>query len=119
MTLGVAGEQASGGGERFVMADGGEGVGQFAGFRDGVIHAIGGEYRKMERAGKIDCNAVAGFFFAMEMALEFDVDILVTENSDEFVDCVARFFWTALFEGCCERAFVAAREADQAFGVFL
>ena len=77
VALGVAGEQASGGRERAVMADRGEGVAEFAGFGDGVVHAVCREQREMERAGEIDGDAVAGFFFAMEVALEFDVDIRV------------------------------------------
>ena len=76
MTLGVAREQAAGGRKRAVVADGSEGVAKFASFGDGVVHAVRREQRKMERAGEIDSDAVAGFFFAVKMALQFDVNIL-------------------------------------------
>ena len=118
MALGVAGEQASGGGERAMVADGGEGVAQFASFGSGVADAVGGEQRKMQRAGDVDGGAVAGFFFAMEVALQFDVDIFGAEDADELIDLAASFVDAALLQGCGERAFVAAGEADQAFGVF-
>ena len=75
MAFGVAGEQASGGRERAMVADRGEGVAEFASFGNGIVDAVGGEQRKIERAGEIDRGAVAGFFFAMEMALQFDVDV--------------------------------------------
>ena len=66
------------------------------------------------------CNggAVAGFFFAMEMALQFDVDIFAAEDSDELLDLLAGFFDAALLQSCGQRAFRAAGQADQALGVF-
>ncbi len=118
VALGVAGEQASGGGERAVIADRGEGIAEFAGFGDGIVDAVGGEQREMERAGEVDGEAVAGFFFAMEVALEFDVDILGAEDGDELIDLLPGFICAALLEGCGEWAFVAAGEADESFGVF-
>ena len=68
------------------MADGSEGVAEFAIFGGGVADAVGGEQRKIQRAGDGDGGAVAGFFFALEMALQFDVDISAAENSDELID---------------------------------
>ena len=118
VTLGVAGEQASGGGERTVMADGSEGVREFAGFGDGVVDAVGRQQREMECLGQIDRNAIAGFFFAVEVALEFDVNILGAEDGDELIDLFSGFLCAALLQGCGERAFVTAGKADQAFGVF-
>ncbi len=116
--LGVAGEQASGGGESAVVADGGEGVAQFAGFGGGVADSVGGEQRKIQRAGDVDCGAVAGFFFALEMALQFDVDVIAAENADELIDLASSFVDAAVLQGCGEGAFGSAGEADEALGVF-
>jgi hypothetical protein len=66
----------------------------------------------MEGAGEVDGEAVAGFFFAMEVALEFDINILGAEDGDEFVDGLMGFIRAPLLQGCGERAFVAAGEAD-------
>ena len=52
-----------------MMADRRERVAEFAGFGDGVVDAVGGEQGEIERTGEIDGDAVAGFFFALEMAL--------------------------------------------------
>ena len=43
VALGVAGEQASGSGERFVVADSSEGITEFTSFRNDIVHAIGRE----------------------------------------------------------------------------
>jgi len=67
--------------------------------------------------GEIDGGTVAGFFFAMEVALQFDVDILGAENADELIELVFGFVASALVQCCGERAFVAAGEADESFGV--
>ena len=97
-----------------MVADGGEGVAQLAALRDGVADAVGGEQRKMQRVGDVDGGAVAGFLFAMEMALQFDVDIVGTEDSDELIDLATSFVDAALLQSRCEWAFVAAGEADEA-----
>ena len=75
MTLGVARQQTPSSRQRTVMADGSECVAKFAIFRGGVANAIGGKQRKIQRAGNFDGGAVASFFFAMKMALQFDIHI--------------------------------------------
>jgi hypothetical protein len=72
----------------------------------------------VERAGKVDGEAVAGLFFAVKVALEFDINVLGAEDSDESIDLLPSFIDAALLQGCGERAFVTAGEADQSFGVF-
>ena len=44
----------------------------------------------------VDGGAVARFFFALEVPLEFDVDIVVAEDADESIDCAAGFVDAAL-----------------------
>ena len=53
----------------------------------------------------------------MEMALEFDEDMVVTEDAGETVDRAMRFGGTALLERGSEGTFVAARQANEAGGV--
>ena len=52
-----------------MVADGGEGVTKFASLRDGVADSVSGQQGKVQRTGDSDGGAVAGFFFALEMAL--------------------------------------------------
>src|SRR5258708_40283949 len=53
----------------------------------------------------------------MEVALQFDVDVFVSENADQSVDLTASFIDAALLQGSGQRAFRAAGEADEAFGM--
>ena len=45
----------------------------------------------MEVAGNFDGDAVAGFFLAVKMALEFDVDVLAAKNAGQMLDRAAGF----------------------------
>ena len=63
-------------------------------------------------AVKIDGDAIAEFFFAMEVALEFDVDVVVAEDPDEAIDHFAGFVRATLFQSRRQRAFDTAGEAD-------
>ena len=100
-----------------MVADGGESIAKFASFGSGVADSVGGEQRKIQRAGDGDRGAVAGFFFALEMALQFDVDVLGSENADELIDLAEGFVDAAVLQGRGEGAFVASGEADEAWGV--
>jgi hypothetical protein len=71
----------------------------------------------MEVAGNFDSDAVAGFFFAMEMALEFDVDVFLAKDVGETLDRAAGFGRASFFERAGERAFFASGEADDTSGV--
>src|SRR5919197_1195224 len=89
--FGIAGEQATGRGQRAMMAQGGEDVAKLALLCGGVAHPIGREQRKLKRTGDFDGSPVASFFLAMEMPLQFDIDIFVTENPDQSLETVSRF----------------------------
>ena len=101
-----------------MVADGGEGVAQFAALRDGVADSVGGEQREMQRLSDVDGGAVAGFFFALEMALQFDVDILGSEDADELIDLARASSMPPCCKGRGEWALVAAGQADEACGMF-
>ncbi len=118
MALGIAGEKASGSGEGAVMADAGEDVEDFALRRLRVANAVGREQRQFQLARDFDGGLVAGFLFAAEVALQFDIDIVTAEYFAELLDGCGRGFDSALSEGVCERAFIASGEADEAGGAF-
>jgi len=102
-----------------MVADGGEDVAKLAIERCGIADAVGGEQRKAEVAGDLKGDTVAGFFLTMQMALEFDVDVVVAEDAGEAIDDAASFSRAAFLESGGERAFVAACQADEAGGMLL
>ena len=69
----------------------------------------------MRRPREFDGGLVAGFFGAVEVALEFNEDVAGAEGSDESVQRVGRRL-CAKSPG--EGTFRAAGQADQAFGEF-
>src|ERR1700758_3838606 len=71
----------------------------------------------MEVAGNLDGNAVAGFFLAVKMALEFDVDVLAAKNAGQMLDRAAGFGRASFCQRGSERTFLASGEADDASGV--
>ena len=91
---------------------------QVRGLWRGVVDSVGCEKRKLQRASDVDGDAVAGFFFPLEMALEFDIDILRAENADQVGELSAGLVRATLGQGSGKRAFVAAGQQDQAWGMF-
>ena len=65
---------------------------------------------RLEGAGEFDGGLIAGFLFAIEVALQFDEDAGVAESSDEVFERLAA---SAGAESVGERAFFAAGETDQ------
>ena len=118
MPLGIAGEQPSGGFQSPVMAQAGEDVEYLARIARGMTHTVGGEKGKLEFPGQIDGSMIDGFFVAIEMALQFDVDIAVAENVHESLECLPCFGEPAAAEGRGERAVFAAGQEDEAIGEF-
>ena len=72
----------------------------------------------MQFARDFEGGLVARFFFAAEVALQFDVDIVAAEEFAELFDGCGRGFDSALSEGMRERAFLASGEADEPGGAF-
>ena len=119
IALGIARQQSSGSCQSSFVAKSGEGIGEFAFARSGVIYAIGCEQRQMESVRDLNCDAVAVLFVAMKMALQFDKNILATENSGESFDRAMRFLHAAELQRRCQRPVIAAGKADQSIGMFL
>jgi len=86
---------------------------------DGIADSVGGQQRKMQGLGDGDRGAVAGLFFPLEMALQFDVDVAGSEDAEELIDTLSSFVVAALLQGRGEGAFRAPSEADQSVGMFL
>ena len=80
MALGIAREQASGGGESAVMANAGENVQHFPFVRQRVAHAIGRQQRQRQFARNFDGRLIARFFFAAKMPLQFDINIFAAKE---------------------------------------
>ena len=100
-----------------VVADGGEDVAEFALLRRGVADAVGREQGKIEIAGDLYGDAVACFFLAMQVTLEFHVNVVATEDADETVDGAMGFFRAAFLQRSGEGAFVATGQADESGSV--
>ncbi len=66
-----------------LVADAGEHVERFAGFGRGVAHAVGGHERQTMLPREIDERLIQSFFSAIEVALEFDEDVLRAEQIEE------------------------------------
>ena len=118
MAVGVEGEEAAGVVEVDVVADGGEEVEDFAVAGLGVADAVGGDYGELHGAGERERGLVAGFFVALVVALEFDVDVVGAVEAGELFEEGAACGFAAGGEGGGERAFIAAGEADEAEGTF-
>src|SRR5208282_897793 len=108
-----------GGCQRAVMANCSEGITQFASFRGRVADSIGGQQRKIQRAGNSNRGTVAGFFFTLEMTLQFDIDVARPKDCDQLIDAPPGFFDATLPQSSRQRPFHAAREADEAGSVLL
>ena len=83
VAFGVAREQTAGFGERGFVMQAGEDIEHFALRSGGVADAVGGDQRQFETAREIDRGLIARFFFAIEMALEFDIDVARSEGAGE------------------------------------
>ena len=64
-----------------------------------------------------DGGLIARFFFAAEMALQFDVNIFPAERSAELPHAFHGHLDSALRQSVRQRAFVSTGQADQAAGI--
>ena len=77
MTLRVFRQARARGVKVGVFADAGKHVEHFTSARGGMLHSVGREQGKPKMFRKIDQAAIDPFFSPNEMALKFDVDILL------------------------------------------
>ena len=119
MTLRVARQQAPGGGQRAMIANGGEHVAQFALLRNRVTNSVGRQQRQLQRTGDFDGGPVTHFLLAMKVPLQLYINIAAAENTGQAFDRPPRLVHTALRQRSRQWAVISAGEADQAVGVFL
>ena len=114
MALGIAAEQAAGVGQHAVMADAGEHVEHLALLGLRVRDAVGRQQRQFQFSRNVHRGLVARFFLAAEMPLQFDVHIFAAERAAKLLHAFDGRVHPALRQSMRQRAFVAARQADQA-----
>ena len=83
MTFRILCQQPAGGFKRLVVAQAGEDVQYFAGIARGMAHTIGRQQGKAECPGELNRPLVQRFFFAIEVPLDFDVHVVVSEDVDQ------------------------------------
>ena len=113
MAFGIAREQTARLGERGFVMEAGEDVENFALDFRRVADAVGRDEGQLESAGEIDGGLIARFFLAIEMALQFDIDVAGSERAGEAGE---GFGGVVVLQREGERAFVASGEAEQAVG---
>ena len=114
MTFGICGEGASGFVEVCVEADAGDEVEEFAFVAGGAGDAAGGEEGEAVCIGDVDAGGVRLFFTALEMALEFDEEVVFSECISEAGDGFMEERGVVGLECVEEGALVIAGECDQA-----
>ena len=117
VALGVTGEQASGGGQRAVMAERGKNVEHFSFLRQRVANAVGRQQRQSRGARDFESGLIARLFFAGKMALQFDIDIFAAEKFGEPRNADEPACDSSLRERIRQRPFFAARKTNQACGI--
>ena len=115
--LGVARQQAPGGGQGAVVVEAGEDVENFAAIRGGVGDAVGGQERQAEGARQRDRGLVPGLLAAVEVALQFDVHTVASEEGGQLLQAAAPGLHAALGQRGGQRTVVAAGQADEPGGV--
>ena len=101
-----------------MVADAGEHVHDFTLIGRGVVDAIGSNEWQLQGPRNSDRCLVAVFLRAVEVALQFDINISRAEQVHQPLDFAQGFVESAAREGCRQRAFVATGQADQTLGVF-
>jgi hypothetical protein len=99
-----------------VVADAGEHVEQLALVGRGVADAVGGQQRQTQGARNAHGSLIAMLLVAVVVALQFDIHIARAEDVHQPLDLAQCLVIAAARQRRRQRAFVAAGQADQAFG---
>jgi len=81
MALGIKIQQASGGGQRAVIANAGENIQNFPAMWRSVTHSVGCQQRQIQFPGNNYRRLISRFFHAAEMPLQFHVNIFISKNA--------------------------------------
>ena len=81
MAFGIARKQTARFRKRFLVMQAGENIEHFALLFRGVADSVSGNERQLQRAGQFDSRLITCFFFAIKMALEFNINIAGAERA--------------------------------------
>ena len=114
MALPVGREQPAGGIERGEVPQAGKCVEDCPFHRGGVTDAVCRQQRKALGQGEIDQKLIFKFFFRQELALQFDVQPLPSENPPQIRQGLAARRGAAFAPGSAHRPLFVPGERDQA-----
>src|SRR4051794_10778826 len=100
-----------------MVANGREYVENFTFVFFSIGDAVRCEQRQTCGTRNFDRALIDGFLVAIEMALEFDINVFTSENIDESGDRVFARRAAAVSNGLGERTVLAAGQANQTFGI--
>ncbi len=118
MTLVVSFEKPSGCFELAVVSNAGKDVQNFALGGARVTGAVRCKKRQIQRFSKPNRCLVATLFDRIAVPLDFDIDILFSEDSRQLFNILARFVVTFIGKRSRQHAFFAARQTHQSLGMF-
>ncbi len=75
-------------------------------------------YRQVQRFGETHRRLVAAFFGEVAVSLQFDVDVLFSEENRQHFQILAGFFITVVEQRSRQHTFLATRETHQPLRVF-
>jgi hypothetical protein len=101
------------------VAECGENIAQWTIVRGGITDAVRGQQRQVKGASDFHGNAVPCFFFAVIVALQFNVYIVAAKDADKSISDTACFGRASFLYRSCKWAFVAACHANEPAGIVL
>ncbi len=85
----------------------------FSVIRGGITNTVGSQQRQAQALGDADGGLVAPFFLALVMALNFYIDILSSEDSNQLFSYFYCCRFSAMHQGRRHWSFIAAGQANQ------
>src|SRR5271154_6279402 len=79
----------------------------------GITNTVGSQQRQAQALGNTDGGLVAPFFLTLVMALNFYIDILSSEDSNQLFGNFNGCRFPPMHECRCHWAFISAGQADQ------
>ena len=96
-----------------MVANAGEDIENMALIGLGILRALRGQQRQLQAACQIDGGLIACFLLTVVVALQFDINIIVTVDRDELFERAATRRQAAAGQCISQQAFIASRETDQ------
>ena len=112
MTFGVEPQQTPRRSQRAMVANRREYITKFALFWSRIADPIRSQKRKLQRTRDFDGRPITLFLLAMEMPLQFYVNIAMTKNASQMRDADTSCFHAALSQGYCQRTALISGETN-------